>query len=156
MVARRDPFEGLHAVPEAQEWVDAQLCNWHAWLSGDGGGGGASSPMFRLYRSTQQRGAYCASSAPAADKTAAQKVERAIAAQLPMHAAVLRWYYYSGGSPFRAAKDIGIGKWHITGLLRDARARLDGYLRAAAAIESAKATSKLRCGVVPSWMVAPV
>jgi hypothetical protein len=150
MQARRDPLEGLHDVPEAQQRVDAQLRNWHDWLAGGGGGGSNTSPMFRMVRSLERQAAYGAACAkPAADERQALAVEHAIAAQPPMHAAVLRWFYYRGGSPFKVAKDIGVGKFHLVGLLRDARARLDAHLRANEAIAQAKATSKLRSMVVP-------
>jgi hypothetical protein len=36
-------------------------------------------------------------------------VAQAIAAQLRMHRDVLHWYFYQGGSPFKASKYIGIG-----------------------------------------------
>ncbi len=81
--------------------------------------------MFRAAQSTARaRAQYTAAPRIAADVPAARAMEEAVRGLPPQHRALLKWFYVTGGSPYKAARLIEIEPQFLVPMLRDARVRV--------------------------------
>jgi hypothetical protein len=121
---RVDWFDGMTEVPEAQREIDVALANWAAWLRPSGGRAEVSA-MFRQAQSTARaRAQYTVAARITADAQSARAMEEAVR-RLPSEChAVLKWFYVTGGSPYKAARLIGIQPEFLVSSLRNARVRV--------------------------------
>lgn len=101
--------------------IDARLANWARWSSNRGGN--SASPMFRLYRSTEQWGAAETAASPI-DAIDAQRVQKAVG-QLPTkHRLAISWAYIKRNNPRKAAISLGETLEGLATLIRNARQML--------------------------------
>lgn len=99
---RRDAVDFSAVSPEHAD-IDRRLANWARWSNNRGGG--TASPMFRLYRSTEQWAQETTGSP--IDAIDAQKVQKAVS-QLPTkHRLALSWCYIRKNNPRKAAESLG-------------------------------------------------
>lgn len=88
--------------PEHVE-IDARLANWARWSNNRGSA--SASPMFRLYRSTEQWAQEsCASPIDAID---AQRVQKAVGQLPPRSRLAISWAYIKRNHPRKAATGLG-------------------------------------------------
>ena len=107
--------------PEHQQ-VDALLINWARWALSGSRGGRQCSPMFRLYRPTEQWGAPPAPQA--VDASAAIRMQRAVTMLPTKHRLALSWCYIVRSNPRRAAQTCGVTLEGLRELVEDGRQML--------------------------------
>lgn len=116
---KRDAVD-FTAVPTHQREIDARLANWARWSSNRGGN--SASPMFRLYRASEQWGHEA--TATVVDGLDAQKIQKAVG-QLPTpHRLALSWCYIKRNNPRKAAASLGETMDGLARLIGDARQML--------------------------------
>ena len=107
-------------VEQKHAAIDARLINWARWANNRPGPG--SSPMFRLYRSTEVHEA--ASSAPPVDSMDAQKVQKAVSVLPTQNRLALSWSYIKRSNPRQAAQSLGLSLDGLRTAVRDGRQML--------------------------------
>lgn len=117
---RRDRFiDFFYVAPQHQE-IHRRLENWARDCYA--GGGSSASPMFRLYRATEQwEGA--AASIPT-DHADAMKIAKGIQFLPGPHRHAINWNYLEGGSPAKARKKLGVTLEGLMLLISDGRTML--------------------------------
>jgi len=109
--------------------IDGRLRNWAAWCHGREGTG--VSPMFRLYRPSEEDRDDQAS-APVSftpiDPLDATKVQKAMHKLPEAQRSSLKWSYITQGNPLRAARDHGVSIAGLGALVRSARQMLRNIL----------------------------
>jgi DNA-directed RNA polymerase specialized sigma24 family protein len=121
MLMQTSGFVDFSAVEEKHDKIDARLQNWARWANNRTGNG--TSPMFRLYRSTEVHAGH-ESTAPAVDALDAQTVQKAVS-QLPTkHRLALSWAYITRTNPRKAAQGLGLSLSGLAEIVRDSRQML--------------------------------
>lgn len=115
----RTKYVDFHAVPERHREIDARLENWARWAS-SGGGSTNVHPMFRQYRSKEER-ERAREPRMVCDTLDALHIERSLRKIGSRHAETLRWAYVFKGSPKKFCASIGSTLEGLSGLLQDAR-----------------------------------
>ena len=114
----------FHAVEQKHNEIHGRLQNWARWCNGSDGGG-ATSPMFRLYMApARARGAEHTWSGLAVDGMDAQRIAKAVALLPEPHRRALHWSYIKPINPRRAATEQGTTLAGLAQLVRDGRQML--------------------------------
>lgn len=122
---KRDSID-FHEVRAEHVAIDLRLVNWARWASG-GRGGAATSPMFRLYRSSDARQNYAQETGVMVDRMDAQAIEKAVCALPEKHRDAIRWSYvycYRGASVQRACQALAVNGIGLAELVHDGRQML--------------------------------
>jgi len=113
----------FHAVEDRHAEIHRRLTNWATWCNGSSGG--ATSPMFRLYRTpARARGAEHTWSSIAVDGMDAQRIAKAVGHLPEPHRRALHWSYIKPINPRRAASEQGTTLAGLAQLVRDGRTML--------------------------------
>jgi DNA-directed RNA polymerase specialized sigma24 family protein len=113
----------FHKVEEKHNDIHRRLQNWAKWCNGREAT--ASSPMFRMYRSTARaRGAEHTWALDAVDAMDAQRIAKAVAVLPHDHRKAINWAYVKPVSPRKAAAEIGCTLEGLALFLRDGRQML--------------------------------
>lgn len=117
---KRDAVD-FHSVPEAHARLHARLEDWAYWVK-PARARGATSPMFRLYRSDEHREG---TAAPRVlNVLDCQKLEQAVAALPAKHGEAIRWSYVVKCSPVKACRAIACTLVELALLVDDGRTML--------------------------------
>lgn len=108
-------------IPEAQMPMHMRMLNWGRWCHGSGHA--QMSPMFRMYRSSDQWAEPVQGSAPV-DTLDASRIAKAVIALPEDHRHAASWFYVNQCSPARACRLIGCGYAHLARLVLDGRTML--------------------------------
>lgn len=119
-------FVDFHAVPERQVEVHKRLENWAIWTRPAGQGGGVH-PMFREFRSKEER-ERARDPRLQCDSLDGLCVERALREVPAKNSAALRWAYVHKGSPKKAAQSLGVSFDGLAELIMDGRDMLKNIL----------------------------
>jgi DNA-directed RNA polymerase specialized sigma24 family protein len=119
----RDPID-FHAVRFQHEAIHLRLLNWARW-AGSGRGGTVTTPMFRLYRTSDT---WCPPepSIPI-DSLDGHKMEKAVAKLPEKHMCAIRWQYVfseRGMSIYKACRVLAVRQDTLHQLVQDARSML--------------------------------
>lgn len=109
-------------VPPHQAEIDQRLSNWARWSHNMGGS--SSSPMFRMYRSTDAHQQYGQLSANPVDHADGVKIQKAVAALPGPHRLALSWCYIKRNNPRKAATTLGHTLEGLMRLITDGRQML--------------------------------
>ena len=112
---RRDYVDFFVVKPEHIA-IHERLLNWGAWHWSSSGQ--QVSPMFRLYRSTEQWARPAISRVDAID---AQRIQRAVVSLPEIPRAALGWHYVKRSSPAKAAKQLGVNPRGLMDLVDQGR-----------------------------------
>jgi DNA-directed RNA polymerase specialized sigma24 family protein len=116
-------FVDFGYVPPHQESIDLRLINWARW-SFNRSEGGVTSPMFRMYRSTDANQQYGKASAQPVDHIDAQRVQKAVSHLPAPHRQALSWCYIKRSNPRKAAQMLGHSMEGLLRLIVDGRQML--------------------------------
>jgi DNA-directed RNA polymerase specialized sigma24 family protein len=116
---KRDRFIDFFYIAPGQQDIHKRLENWAR--SCYSGGGSSASPMFRLYRATENWARELSIPADHADAT---KIAKGVAMLPDKHRHALNWNYLEGGSPSKARQKLGVTLDGLMSLITDARQML--------------------------------
>ena len=119
---RARPYVDFSVVEPKHRAMDARLVNWARWCINRAGSG--TSPMFRLYRSTDASQAYGAAVADPVDTIDAMRMQVSVTKLPPPHRLAISWAYIKRSSPRRAAQELGHSLEGLALLVRDGRQML--------------------------------
>lgn len=125
-ISRRPPreFVDFASVPPSQWAIHDRLTNWARWCRGrQGQVGGAGSPMFELYRSSNARREYGEETSVPVDTGDAVLLAKTIGnpAFPDQHRRALDWYYVHPRNPGGKAREMGLSIAGLADLVQRAR-----------------------------------
>lgn len=116
---KRDAVD-FTTVPAHQAEIDERLCNWARSLFS--GSGSSTSPMFRLYRSSDVHA--IPHVAIPYDSSDAIKIAKGVRDLPDRHVHSINWHYIKPGNPRKACQTIGCTMAGLAQYVIDARSML--------------------------------
>ncbi len=116
-------YVDFNLVHEHHREIDLRLTNWGRWCCSRSGGV-ATSPAFRLYRSTEQWRGLQTGVSGSIDKIDAQRVQKAVQALPEKHRHAVNWSYVYRNAPVKMAKGLGVSLDGLQELVHQGRQML--------------------------------